>query len=758
MSIFSTLHDYVNYYNSLAWVVVPVKEKDKQPIPQGWQKRTLADVNIATEFPEGRNVGILLGDSSGGLVDIDIDCPEALKIADRYLPETGMRFGRASNPGSHRIYNVEVCGDSRKYVFEGTLIEYRANGEQTVFPPSVHPSGEQYTFDSKGEPAYILKSDLEKAVRKIATACLLARCWNKGQRHHTALALAGTLLRADWGQDEVRHFIASVCIAAGDEEMDDRLRGVTTTAESLGAGGQATGLPTLSELIGDAACKRLTSWLGIDTAQPLAQPNTITSLPDEQFTDSRLSDVFAREYQGIARFCHETGCWFVWDGKHWAPDICEKIIVLVEECVRQQISTFVKTARASEFRGTIGCLSNGRFGSVANLARTKMPIKKAEFNADPWLFNCLNGVLDLRTGKLHPHAPELYQSFKANVKFDPLEQCPTFEKFIEEIMLGKPALKEYLQRAAGYTLTGATSEQCFFLLMGEGRNGKSTLLEVMRYIFGDYARTVAAKTLMISNNDQIPSDIALLEGKRYAPCSETSQMQRLNEARIKTLTGGDQVEARRRYADEYNYTPQFKLWVATNSEPTITGTDEAIWRRIQKIPFDLRLEPSQVDKELLEKLKKEASGILNWLLAGCLQWQKMRDLAPPDEVKKATNAYRAEMDVVQDFVSDCLRKSTGMSIANPLMYQHFKDWYNANVGGRVLPTHKEMTQGLKRVGFQCKGGKTRRWVDVALIDDMPYGDISDADLEREFSSRNTFGLVPGLVEGMSDEELDKSPF
>jgi len=484
----------------------------------------------------------------------------------------------------------------------------------------------------------------------------------------------------------------------------------------------------------------------------------ITSFAEEQFTDAHLSDVFANKYKSSARFCHEAGYWFVWDGTCWVADICNRITLIAEEFVRKQIGKYAEHADKADLKKTLGCLNGARFRGIVDLAKSKMPIKKAEFNADPWLFNCLNGVLDLRTGKLHPHAPELYQSFKANVKYDPFESCPTFEKFIEQIMLGKPALMDYLQRAAGYTLTGATTEQCFFLLMGEGRNGKSTLLEVMRYIFGDYARTVAAKTLMITTNDQIPSDIALLEGKRYAPCSETSKMQRLNEARIKTLTGGDQVEARRRYADEYNFSPQFKLWVATNSEPTITGTDEAIWRRIQKIPFNLRLESGQVDKELLEKLKKEASGILNWLLAGCLQWQAKGDLAPPDEVKNATNAYRAEMDVVQDFVSDCLRKSAGKSITNQLMYTHFKDWHFGNVGDRGLPSHKEMSQRLKQIGFQCKGGKTRKWVEVALVDDMPYEDISDADLEREFAQDGASAGVSRWVEGMQDPDLTTLPF
>jgi len=458
--------------------------------------------------------------------------------------------------------------------------------------------------------------------------------------------------------------------------------------------------------------------------------SAVTTLPAEQFTDAQLSDIFARDYKNKVRFCHETSCWFVWNEKQWSPDICGEVIGHAEECVKKQIAQYAQTAQTVELKKVLSCLSTGKFRSIVSLAESKMPIKKSEFNANPWLFNCKNGVLNLKTGELIPHSPDQLLSFMANVDFNPDEDCPVFKAFIHQIMLGKEELISYLQRAAGYTLTGDTSEQCFFLLMGDGKNGKTTLLELMRHILGDYARTVGAKTLMISNTEHIPSDIALLEGKRYAPCSETSSMQRLNEARVKALTGGDQIEARRRYADEYNYNPQFKLWVATNSTPTIKGTDEGIWRRIHKIPFELRLESAQVNKRLLDDLKKEVSGVLNWLFEGCKQWQKMGGLMPPDVVKNATAAYRAEMDTVLDFASDCLKKVAGTSILNPQMYATFSKWYYDNVGDNHLPTHKDMTQRLKQAGYNLKGGKSRKWVDVAFREE---NDWTDAELEDFFA-------------------------
>jgi len=323
-------------------------------------------------------------------------------------------------------------------------------------------------------------------------------------------------------------------------------------------------------------------------------------------------------------------------------------------------------------------------------------------------------------------------------------------------MLGNKEMVAYLQRAMGYTLTGRTTEHCFFILMGGGRNGKTTLLRVMSHIWGKYSQTVAAKTLMVQRIEQTPSDIAQLENKRFAQCSETDDVQKLNEARIKSLTGGDEVQARRRYADEHCFTPQFKLWVATNTMPKISGTDEGIWRRIHKIPFDLSLAPEAVDKNLEAKLNAEASGILNWLLVGCLQWQQMGGLNPPEIVKEATQAYRAEMDFMSDFIDDCLHKKAGEKIKNSIMYNTFKEWCYQNIGDQKVLGQKELTQRLTQAGYKQGRSKTgRHWADVMMAGDLPeeeaVDDITDEEMERELDNlpidqkiTNAWGLDDNL--------------
>ncbi|NBX03151.1 MAG: hypothetical protein EBR02_03625 [Alphaproteobacteria bacterium] len=488
----------------------------------------------------------------------------------------------------------------------------------------------------------------------------------------------------------------------------------------------------------------------IQSNSAAVEPNNISS---EYFTDSKQSDIFAEKYRPVARYCHEDRYWLVWDGTHWTPDLSSNLLVLAEESIKTQMQEFSQTHHHEEAKKFVTCLSTGRLRSIGELAKSKMAIKKSEFNPDPWLFNCKNGVINLRTGELLKHSPEYFQCSVANVDYDQNAKCPQFVEFTRQIMLGDDAMISYLQRAMGYTLTGLTEEHCFFFLMGGGRNGKTTLLRIMSYIWSKYSQTVAAKTLMVQRFEQTPSDIAQLEGKRFAQCSETDAMQSLNEARIKSLTGGDEVQARRRYSDEHSFTPQFKLWVATNTMPKISGTDEGIWRRIHKIPFNLNLTPEQVDRELEAKLTQEASGILNWLLEGCMQWQKMGGLNPPEAVKQATREYRAEMDVLGDFITGCLEHVTGQNINNADLYRDFKTWFYENVGDKELPTQKDLTIRLKQDGFVQKGGKTRRWVNVQFVKDdfsEEIPDLTDEEMEEELGA---LPVITPVYNAMLDDSL-----
>jgi len=274
-------------YLRRGWAVVPIPRGQKAPLIPGWPELRLTESGLAAHFDNGSNIGAILGSPSGGLVDVDLDCVEAIAVADLFLPQTECVFGRTSKPRSHRFYFCESenpLARPRPTKFcapDGTaLVELRADGQQTVLPPSLHLCGENYEFDCGGEPAHIAGNDLLRAVSRIAAAALIARHWPaQGQRHDAAIALAGMLLRARWPEQEVENFIRAVATATGDEELRDRIRAVVSTETRLFAGKTATGAPTLASIIGDSPVYRVRDWVGISEHIASSLPFTDSSAP-----------------------------------------------------------------------------------------------------------------------------------------------------------------------------------------------------------------------------------------------------------------------------------------------------------------------------------------------------------------------------------------------------------------------------------------------------------------------------------------------
>lgn len=233
--------DAADDYRKRGWVPIPLLRQSKKPLRDGWPDSTL-DTPL-TDFKPDSNIGILLGDQSDGLVDIDLDCREANVAARQLLPETGLMFGHTSNPDSHWIFRINEPGGAKKFQAPGVgvLLEYRANKSMTVFPPSIHESGEPIEFTSEGEPRTISRTELLAAVGRVAACSLLAKNWHEGSRHDAALALSGGLLRAGWDEADVENFITALCDAAGDVECKDRLKAIETTSNQLGQGEDVTG-------------------------------------------------------------------------------------------------------------------------------------------------------------------------------------------------------------------------------------------------------------------------------------------------------------------------------------------------------------------------------------------------------------------------------------------------------------------------------------------------------------------------------------
>jgi len=438
-----------------------------------------------------------------------------------------------------------------------------------------------------------------------------------------------------------------------------------------------------------------------------------------QFTDSTNASRLIKEHGKDIRYNKAWKKWIVWNGVFWETDdsgalVHEKGL----ETVRNIYDDILKTDDHKE-RIEIekyGMLSESvrRRESFVKAAQwvKEYNIKSEDLDSDPWLMNLGNGTINLLTREFTEHKQENMITKIANVNYDPKADCPSWKQFIREIMGFKAELINFVQTAAGWSLTGDISEQTMFILFGTGANGKSTFLNTIMYLLGDYAISTPTETFMKKNNEQNTNDIARLRGTRFVTTTEAEHGRRLSEPLIKKITGNDQMTARFLYGEFFNFTPTFKIWMATNHKPVIKGTDHGIWRRIKLIPFTVRIEESRQDKELESKLQKEASGILNWLLDGAQRWRKERLLAP-DVVLNATDEYRGEMDVIGNFLKERCFIEHDKTIRIRELYKAYSDWCDDNNEHAV--SERFFSMRLKDMGYdQYRTAEARFWVGVAL--------------------------------------------
>jgi putative DNA primase/helicase len=353
------------------------------------------------------------------------------------------------------------------------------------------------------------------------------------------------------------------------------------------------------------------------------------------------------------------------------------------------------------------------------LARSEsgIPVDFSQLDRQPMLFNCANGTIDLESGKLRAHNPEDYLTKISGVVFDPTAKCPTWEKFLIEIFDGDCDLIDFVWIAAGYSLTGLIREHVLFFNYGTGRNGKSTLIDAMQHVWGDYAATLSSDLLMVARGERHPTEMCDLYGIRLAVASETEEGRRMAEVGVKQMTGGDMLKGRRMREDYWQFRPSHKLWLSGNHRPKILGTDNAIWDRVSLIPFTQRFAPDdpRTDPSLPEKLRAESSGILNWAIKGCLEWQR-RGLQKPAIVRTATEEYRKQEDVIGEFLSDLCVIGDGFQAGASDLHRAFEIW-----GGSLSQT--SFGSALRERGFasdRATSGPNRGrkiWFGIGLLKD-----------------------------------------
>jgi putative DNA primase/helicase len=423
-----------------------------------------------------------------------------------------------------------------------------------------------------------------------------------------------------------------------------------------------------------------------------------------------------------ANLCHVTewSQWLVWDGKRWAQDRTAEVGRLAKDTVR----AIYQEAAANdneEIRKAVALWAAKSEGADKRAAMVKLCAMEPGLQALPealdtelWRVTCLNGEINLYTGGLEAHRREGRSTKLLPLAFDPLAECPVFLQFLADITGNNTELVTYIQRIIGYSLTGSTKEQCLFFLYGTGCNGKSTLLEILMRMFGEYSRKADMATFMIKTNDGGPrNDVAALRGARFVTASEAEGGKRLAEGLIKEITGGDTINARMLFKEAFEFLPQLKLMLAANYKPVIRGTDDGIWRRVKLIPFTVKITDDKKDKDLPQKLRAELPGILAWAVRGCLDWQEM-GLGEPRIVTEATEEYRGEQDTLGDFLAvGCILDPKAKSKARDL-YLAYHGWAQEQ---KLDPlSEKSFSTQLEGRGLTKKPtNKGKIWLGIGIL-------------------------------------------
>ncbi len=654
-------------YEASGWALVWVPPMKKGPIEDGWQ-----NIHYPIErFGPTDNIGIKLGLPSGGLVDVDLDSDAAVELAPLFLPETAT-FGRASKRKSHWLYRcaTKTARPSR------TNVELRSTGLQTVFPGSIHKdTGEriEWTEDCPF-PIEIEETALVPAVGRLASASLIARLAPTMQDmrmvHDCILALSGMLWKAGWSEEEaVQLLLAAFEAGTGEPDSGHREGAIRSTFEDVDK--ERTGYQRFEELVGplDArALKRALRLTGIESkaAQDLRAGYALNDDGNAQ----RLVDA-----HGDGMLFAEGLGWLEWTGTHWEPG-------------KGPWGEALDVGRAMMEQGKLMGGPAGetleRWGRQSgNVSRVEAMLKAAsrhpdvavnveDLDSDSWLFNVQNGTIDLRTGTLRPHSRDDRITKISPAVFEPNAVAPRFDRFMLEVFRGDRELASYMLRFLGYCLTGETKEQALALWHGpSGGNGKSTLIELVLEIMGDYAGTLAPD-LLLDGGSQHPTGLMDLKGKRLMVASELEEGKRWRESLVKRITGGDRIKARLMRENFVEFTPTHKLVVIVNARPIVRGTGRSFWRRMHLVPWLVSFEGRE-ERDLPQKLRAEMSGVLRYMVAGCVAWQTS-GLHQPSSMLDAGDDYRISQDVLGQFLEINTNPNPTGHCNRAELYQRFRMW------------------------------------------------------------------------------------
>lgn len=644
-----------------------VKDASNDPaVVADWEK----------QYPD-TNVAIATGDALGFFaLDIDLKSggPENLaKLEAEYGPLTETVEEFTGGGGRHLLYRSDGRPVKNR-THKGAIrpgVEVKGDGGYIVVAPSIHASGRRYEWvegrapweiEIAEAPEWLIDlmfqepAKVQKSIQDQTTSDegLIA----EGGRNVAVTRLAGQLRRIGMDEDKMRETLA------------------------------AFNLSNCNPPLGQAEVDRI-----VDS---ICQHNPVFPITDVGNAE-RLIFLYGHQI----RYVTDSKRWLYYDGVRWSAEISNLIQEHAKATVRQikEEAVVMPEANRKEYLAWAKkSESRERISAMIELAKSdpRVASREADFDKDPWLLNLRNGVLDLRTGELYPHDPELLMTKLAPVDYDKNARCPIWEAAMQTWTGGDPQLTSYLQRAFGYMMTGETREQCIFIAFGTGANGKSVSINTVMRVLGDYAIQTPVETIMVKNGTGIPNDIARLKGKRMVAATEGESGQKLAESLVKQMSGGDLLVGRFLYGEFFQFKPQLKLVLVTNHKPVIHGQDDGIWRRIQLIPFEVTIPEGQRDKELVQKLETELPGILNWMIRGCQEWLQ-KGLESPQSMQRAKAVYKSEMDPIGNFIEEECSVKNGCKITGDKLFAAYQYW--ADESGEKGITRRLFYRKLREKGF-----------------------------------------------------------
>ena len=681
------------------WAVFPLDGKIPFKGSRGFKDATTDLTRLRRAWIEhpGANWGIASGKTSG-IVVLDTDGLEGERALRDLLGGDPPATLMIETARGHHYYFKYPVGGFPTLAAEalGPKLDTKADGGYVVGPLATHPEKLRghprryeivWDVDDLPELPATVVAAAELAARKTREPGPIPASISAGQRNAVLTSIAGTMRRRGASEPAIMAALLAENTARCVPPLSDGE--VETIARSVGRYAPAADAERLDD-IGNA----------------------------RRFVLRHGSDV---------RYVAAWKTWLIWDGRRWAHDETSEIerrakdtVLAIDDALAKEVDeTRRKVLRAHASSSS----SAARLAAMLSVAKSEpeLALTPDAFDTQPFLLNVRNGTLDLRRAVLREHQRDDLLTKLAPVAYDSSAKALRWEQFLREIFTGGEAsvVVDFIQRAAGYALTGDTSEQCLFFCYGQGANGKSVFLEALVAVLGpDYARTVRFESFLAGQRSAqgASGDLARLQGARLVQASEAPGGRPLDTVILKELSGGDTITARHLYQREFEYKPQFKIWLRANHRPEVSEQTLAFWRRMRLIPFTETIPAERRDPTLQATLAAEAAGILAWAVRGCLAWCD-GGLQPPERIARATESYREENDIVSDFIAAEAALDPAKWTSTAELYQRFTSWWTKTHGQHErVPERRVFGRLLGERGDlqEKKSGGARGWRGIAV--------------------------------------------